>query len=219
MLQIHFMDPWILWFWAPMLACHVGILAWLNHIRTQGVRELWGDRLLLDAFSPRTKTQSLSLWAHWLVFSLIMAAALAGPNVDSAPDMVPAGAVQVEFVYDVSPSQAAEDYRSFLPAPRGSLLAPSRDFQWGTRLDAAKFYTREDLLPQIANNQAGLTTIEGAGYNMWDITTDLAPNGAFQHMLDKFVQVGAAPGGGCDYTSGLQAALDEFQLMQAVAKT
>jgi hypothetical protein len=58
--------------------------------------------------------------------------------------------------------------------------------------------------------------MEGSGYNMWDLTRDLSKSGAFNHVLEKFVQIGAAPGGGSDYTSGIQAALDEFDLITGV---
>ncbi len=58
----------------------------------------------------------------------------------------------------------------------------------------------------------------GEGFNMWDLTTDLSAKGAFNVMRQKFVQVLAAPGGGSDYTAGLQAAVKEFDIMSEVHK-
>jgi von Willebrand factor type A domain len=216
MLNIQFMDPHVLWVWVPITLVLGGAFAWYNLRTLSGARELWGDHVFLKQFSPRNTVQNLSLWTQWLAFLQVLVIALAGPHLSTAPDMVPAGAVQVEFVYDVSPSMVAEDYRGFLPAPDGGII-PDKGFQWGTRLDAAKFYTNQ-LLPQLKGNEVGLTTLMGEGFNMWDLTTDLSPKGAFNVMLQKFVQQGAAPGGGSDYTKGLNVALAEFDLMTEVHK-
>jgi hypothetical protein len=180
------------------------------------VRQLWEDHVQLDKLSPTSKWQNRSLWFQWVVLLEVLLLALAGPNFSTMPEMVAAGAVQVQFLYDVSPSMGAEDYRSFLPAPPGGTI-PDAAYAWGTRLDAAKYYMN-DLLPQLENNEAGIITIEGVGYNLWDVTRDLTPTGAFHHMLDKFVKPGAAPGAGADYTSGIQAALDEFDLVSQSEK-
>lgn len=216
MLNIKFMDPSVLWVWVPIVLILGGALAWYNLRALNGARELWGDHIFLKQFSPTNSAQSKRLWAMWVGFVLILVVALAGPQLSTTPDMVPAGSVEVEFVYDVSPSMAAEDYRAFLPAPDGGSI-PDKAFQWGTRLDAAKYFTTQ-LLPQLKDNQAGLTTLMGSGFNMWDITSDLSAKGAFNVMRQKFVQVFAAPGGGSDYTAGIKAALDEFDLMTEVHK-
>ncbi len=216
MLNIKFMDPSVLWVWVPITLILGGALAWYNLRALNSARELWGDHIFLKQFSPKNSAQSKRLWAMWVGFVLILVVALAGPQLSTTPDMVPAGSVEVEFVYDVSPSMAAEDYRAFLPAPDGGSI-PDKAFQWGTRLDAAKYLTTQ-LLIQLKDNQAGLTTLMGSGFNMWDITTDLSAKGAFNVMRQKFVQVFAAPGGGSDYTAGLKAALDEFDLMTEVHK-
>ncbi len=214
MLNLRFMDPSVLWVWVPMTIVLGGAFAWYNLRALDSARELWGDHIFLKQFSPQNSAQSKRLWAMWVGFVLILVVALAGPQLSTTPDMVPAGSVEVEFVYDVSPSMAAEDYRAFLPAPDG-LSIPDKAFQWGTRIDAAKYYTGQ-LLVQLKNNMAGLTTLMGDGFNMWDMTTDLSPKGAFNVMRQKFVQVLAAPGGGSDYTNGLKSALAEFDLMDEV---
>lgn len=216
MFDIKFMDPHVIWVWVPIVAVLGGAFAWYNLRTLDGARKLWGDYVFLKQFSPRNSAQGFSLWVQWVSLILVLVFALAGPHISQAPDMVPAGAVQVEFVYDVSPSMAAEDYRPYLPAPEGG-RKPDNAYQWGTRLDAAKYFTTQ-LLTQVAGNEAGLVTMMGSGYNMWDITTDLSPHGAFNVMLQKFVQVFSAPGGGANFTSGFQTALDEFDLTSAIEK-
>lgn len=214
MLNVRFMDPTVLWVWVPIVLVLGGAFAWYNLRTLEGARQLWGDHIFLKQFSPRNAAQTKSLWLQWLCFVVVLVIALAGPQVSTAPDMVPAGSTEVEFVYDVSPSMGAEDYRPFLPAPEGQSM-PDKSFQYGTRLDAAKYYTTQ-LLVQLKDNAAGLTTLMGEGFNMWDITTDLSPKGAFNVMRQKFVQIKAAPGGGSDYTAGLKAALAQFDLMSEV---
>jgi hypothetical protein len=120
-------------------------------------------------------------------------------------------------VFDVSNSQAAQDPRPYYAAISGE-KDPGKAYQWGTRIDMNKALFKRDLLPQLKDNKAGLITVEGTGYNMWDVTSDIGPDGAFQHMLNKFVQPGSAPGGGCDYTSGIQAAINEFDLISSIEK-
>jgi hypothetical protein len=215
MFNIKFMDPQVLWLWVPLIASSSGVLAWYNWRAMDIARQFWGDRFMLNRFSPTNGFQSRVLWGEWLAFLLIAALSLSGPNISQLPEMVPAGSTQVEFIYDVSPSMAAEDYRAFLPPPPDGM--PDSAFQFGTRLDAAKYFTAK-LLPQLDQNEAGLVTMEGSGYNMWDVTRDLSKTGAFNHVLEKFVQIGSAPGGGSDYTSGIQSALDEFDLITGVEK-
>jgi hypothetical protein len=180
-------------------------------------RDYWGERLTLNEFSPRTRKESISLWLQWVLVVALLVVCCCNPNLTTMPQTVEAGAVEWQNVFDVSNSQAAEDTRPFYGALTGE-QDPGPLFQWGTRLDTNKALFKKYLLPQLNNNKAGIITVEGAGYNMWDITSDLSASGAFQHMLNKFVQTGSAPGGGCDYTSGIQAALDEFDLVASIEK-
>jgi hypothetical protein len=215
MFNIQWMAPQALWLGLPALAVFGLGLAWYNLKVLGGARDLWGERVMLDQFSPTSPQQSRSLWGQWLGLIMCLVIALGGPNLSTLPEMVRAGAVQVQFVFDVSNSMAAEDYRPFLPAPAGQVM-PSKVMQWGTRLDAAKYYLIRDFLPQLSTNSAGITTVEGVGYDLWDLTSDLSPGGAFYHMLSRAVKPGAAPGGGSDYTSGIKSSLDEFDLIDQI---
>lgn len=208
MFGIEFQAPLLFWVGIPLVLSVVAALAYANLLTVDSVRRLWGDQVMLDQFTPRDKRQSYSLWAQWIALVAVLLLACAGPNISQTPQMVPAGAVQVVFMYDTSPSMGAEDNKSYMKAPPGV----DSSAQWGTRLDLAKQLTRQ-LLPQLGNNEAGLITVMGAGFNMWDITRDLSSRGAFNHMLDKFVKLGAAPGAGADYANGLLSALAEFEVI------
>jgi len=213
MLGIEFQHPLLIWVGIPLVLSVVAALAYANLLTLDGVRRLWGDHVMLDQFTPRNKRHSYSLWGQWVAIIVVLMLACAGPNISKTPQMVPAGAVQVVFMYDGSPSMGAEEFKPVMKAPPGL----DSSSQWGTRLDMAKQLTRE-LLPQLGNNEAGLITVMGAGFNMWDITRDLSSRGAFNHMLDKFVKLGAAPGAGCDYANGLLSALKEFEVISEYQK-
>jgi len=185
-------------------------MAWYNTKGVEQARKFYGTEALLDLFSPRNFVQMRALWAQWILFFLVIVAAAAGPNASSTPTLARAGALQVEAIYDVSNSMNAEDYRAYdKPAPGDSM--PTAMYQWGTRIEHAKRIMNSDFMPQLKDNEVGLITMEGSGYNMWDLTRD--HSGALAYMHRKFVKVGAAPGGGSDYTSGIKAALDEFNLI------
>jgi hypothetical protein len=142
-----------------------------------------------------------------------LVAAIAGPNSPDTPNLVRKGAVQVEFAIDVSNSMCAEENRPYLQPSLGQRV-PSEMYQWGTRIDQAKRII-QNWLPQLQGNEAALITVEGSGYNMWDLTWDHdSPKSAFQVVLNDFINCGAAPGGGADYASAIKTALDEFALPQ-----
>jgi hypothetical protein len=226
---ISWLDPqkWVLlniqwsnhhwWMWVLASMALTALIAVYNVKVVESTRDFWGDRLVLGEFSPVSRNQSISLWAQWVVIVACLVTACFSPNLTALPQMVEAGAVEWQNVFDVSNSQGAQDTRPYYAALSGE-KDPGAIYEWGTRIDTNKALFKRDLLPQLKDNKAGLITVEGEGYNMWDITSDLRPGGAFLYMLNKFVQVGSAPGGGCNYTSGIQAALDEFDLMQAIEK-
>lgn len=206
---IQFMDPYLFWIGAPCVLLAGLALAWYSTKLTVSARAFFGDLALLGPLSPKTVTQTRSLWAQWILFFMLLLAAAAGPNASSTPTLARAGALQVVMVVDVSNSCGAEDYRPYMPVPAGS-TAPGLMYQFGTRCDMAKLIAERDLLPQLKDNEVGIITVAGAGYNMWDLTRD--HEGALKYMLGNYVKPGAAPGGGADYTSGLQSALKAFKI-------
>lgn len=210
MFGISFMVPYLFWIGAPLVLLAGLALAWYSTKLTESTRSYFGELALLGPLSPKTVKQTRSLWAQWIALFVILITAAAGPSGTSTPTLAKAGALQVMMVYDVSLSCGAEDYRAFIPAPPGKQI-PGAMYEWGTRCDMAKLITERDLLPMLKDNEVGLVTVAGAGYNMWDLTRD--HEGALKYMLRNFVKAGAAPGGGADYTSGLQTALKGFDAM------
>jgi hypothetical protein len=189
------------------------VIAFYNTRSVDAARRSWDGLMSAGKFAPRSSKDLWKLWFRWWLLFAIMVATLAGPNATDTPDEVRAGAVQVEFAIDVSNSMCAEENRPFLKPEAGESM-PGSMYQWGTRIDQAKRIIL-GLLPQLRGNQVGLVTIEGSGYNMWDLTWDHnSPKSAFQVILNNFVNCGAAPGSGADYASGIEAALKEFSLPQ-----
>ncbi|MBX9689613.1 MAG: hypothetical protein K2X27_23080, partial [Candidatus Obscuribacterales bacterium] len=138
MFAIQFMDPYLFWIGsaAVLLVCF-GFAVYSTKA-VEGARKFFGELILLDQFSPSGLRELRSLWIQWTCFFLLLIAALAGPNATDTPTQARAGALQVQLVFDVSPSMGAEDYRSTLPQTNESKQAGAM-YQWGTRLDAARF--------------------------------------------------------------------------------
>jgi len=204
------------WIWVLAAMAVTGLFAAYNLRVQESTRGFWGDRLVLNEFSPRTRNEGIRLWIKWMLVIGALVTALFSPNMTDMPQVSEAGSVQLENVFDTSPSEAAEDTRAFYAALSGE-KDPGPDYQYGTRLDTNVALFKRDLLPQLRGNKAGIITVEGAGYDMWDITSDLSKDGALQSML-KYVKPLAAPGAGSDYTSGINAALYEFDLIAGLEK-
>jgi len=210
MLGISFMVPYLFWIGAPLVLLAGLALAWYSTKLTESTRSYFGELALLGPLSPKTVKQTRSLWAQWIAFFVILVTAAAGPSGNDTPSLARAGALQVMMVYDVSNSCGAEDYRAYVPPAPGQEV-PGSMYAWGTRCDMARLITERDLLPMLKDNEVGLVTVAGVGYNMWDLTRD--HGGALKYELQNFLKPGAAPGGGADYTSGLRTALKGFDSM------
>ena len=83
---------WYLWL-LPTLPPLFLIAVW-NIRRIRYTRDLWGDRVILDRFTPRSGRQLVVMWVHWIVIVLCLVAFLGGPNISAAPQMARAGAVE-----------------------------------------------------------------------------------------------------------------------------
>jgi hypothetical protein len=189
-----------------------GLLAWWNVSRHRSLLAFWSERIERGPVAPKNARQYRNLWALALTILIVMVVSLGGPNLTGAPLTVPKGAVQVVGDFDVSNSMGALTYRAFYSSMSGK-SDPGPSLQWGTTLDASKSLFKEDLLPQLADNEVGLIAAGGKGYNTWDITRELSEDGALMHMLNEHLKVGAAPFGGSDYANSLQLTLDEFALV------
>jgi len=214
--HVHFVHPLIFWLGLPCILSFLLLAAYYNTRLIEGLRKFYAPAgmILLDIFSPRSLKQLVSIWAHWILAACFLVTATAMPNGSFAPDLVRKGSVYVEFVVQVNNAMGDESDRKY--HPEGD---PGAMYQWGTRLDQVKRYIDNDFLPQLKGNKTGITTVEGAGYNMWDLTDDNeSPISAFRVMLDSFTKVGSAPGKGANYASGFQSALDEFDLIRDMDK-
>ena len=117
--------------------------------------------------------------------------------------------MKVIFLAQTNNEMADESDRKYAPGPD-----PGPMYQYGTLLDMAVRFVRNDFLPQLADgNETGIVTVEGKGSTLWNLTTDNEnPTGAFQVMLRDFMRVGAASGSGSNYVSGFDTALKEFKV-------
>jgi hypothetical protein len=216
MMHIRFMYPLVFWLGVPATLAIFACAALYSISVLEGLRRFYAPSgmFLLDKCSPRNRTQAISVWAHWALAASLLVCAAAMPNCNFAPELARKGALQVEFVVQVNNAMGDESDRRFHPEGDPGLM-----FQWGTRLDMVKRFIDSDFLPQLAGNKTGITTVEGAGYNMWDLTDDnQGPASAFRVMLDNFTQVGSAPGEGANYASGFATALKEFDLISSIDK-
>jgi hypothetical protein len=200
--------------WAVRTTLVIAVLALWNTYRYVAKRNYWGADLELNDFSPRNLGQYIRLWVIMGSVPVILIVSLGGPNLSSAPVTVPAGSTQVMFIHDTSNSESAMDGRPYYSAITG-LPDPGANRAWGTRLQYGKWYFTEDLLSQLADNQAGLIACGGVGETMAPLTRDLGEHGAFRRVLERYLQVGGAPYGGADYADCLQKALKEFARIKA----
>jgi hypothetical protein len=209
MLNIEWMNPRVITTWGLPLLGVCGLLFWYSWRVLRNTHQLWEDQLVLGAFSPRTRWQLACLCGQWLGIVICLVLVLAGPNFVDGVKTVPAGGAKVIFAFDGSNSFAAEDTRPFY----GQLVGekdPGLKYQWGTRLDTARYYAAVDLLPQLIGSEAGLIIGKSIAENVWNLTQDLSEAGAFVYQLKHAIQPGAARGEECDYGVIFQAALDEF---------
>ena len=215
--NIHFVYPLVFWIGVPVTVALFAAAGWYNTLRLHGLRKHYaGDESMihLDRYSPRNNKQVVSVWVDWTVAIVFFVVALAMPNGTFAPDLVRKGAVYVEFVIQVNNAMGDESDRKYHPEGDPGVM-----YQWGTRLDMVKRFIVQDMLPQLKGNKTGLTTVEGKGFNLWDLDQDNEdPTGGFRVMLDSFAKIGSAPDAGANYASGFQTALDEFDLIKSQDK-
>lgn len=170
-------------------------------------RAAFGEKRLVDRVSPPLSHRAERLTrALWLAAIALAVVALAGPSTPDMPTRVKAGTLQVVIVTDVSKSMAAEDYRADMPAQNGvpaeQVLGP-----YGMRLDMVKQTVENQIMPAIVGNELGVSTFEGDGFDQADLTDDFE---SLRWVIDNWVKIDNAPGGGSDYAEGMKTALTMF---------
>ncbi len=203
---LSFLRPFLLLALAAVVPITAGALYLAYHAR-RNARKAYGEERLVNRYSntPSRRTE-LSVGLAWVVAMAMLVIAAAGPMLPQAPDTVPSGSLRVVVVSDVSKSMAAEDYRSVMPAKSG-VPAAEVPGPYGTRLEAVKRVIEDQIMPAIIGNQLGIATYCGNGFDQADLTDDFA---SLRWVIDNWMKVGNAPGGGSDYAEGLSMALQIF---------
>lgn len=178
-------------------------------------RQAYGETRLVDRFTrPLTLRGELGLMGAWLLAMTMLVVSMAGPLTKALPTTVPAGSLQVVAVVDVSKSMAAEDYRALMP-PKDGYEPEMVPGPYGNRLDYVKHLLSSQVMPAIAGNQLGMVTYSGNGFEQVPLTDDWSSS---RWVMDNWVVVGNAPGGGSDYAEGLVMALDMLERDQEADK-
>jgi Ca-activated chloride channel family protein len=169
-------------------------------------RKTYEDANVNKFSTPLRLAAEYSLLGAWAAIVTLLVVAAAGPVVPDAPTKVQEGSLQVVILSDVSRSMAAEDYRANMP-PKDGVSPDLVTGPYGTRLDMAKLVVETQIMPAVTGNEIGIATYCGNGFNQADLTTDYK---SLRWVLDNWMQIGAAPGGGSDYSEGLKAAMEIF---------
>jgi len=194
---------WLPLGWLLTAAC------WWIALRSQrSMRELYGERELVDAYTRReSQRQVVMQLAGWLAVVTLLMVAIAHPVTKDEPHSVAAGSVRVVAVLDVSKSMAAEDYRDTMPVENGdtqaALIGPH-----GSRLAMAKYAIEHQIMPAVRENKLGLVTFTREYWPQSPCTTDFI---SLKWVMDHWVGLGSAPGGGSDYVAGLRGAVDTIK--------
>jgi hypothetical protein len=208
--ELHFLRPLLLLSLIGLVPL-VSLVWYLGFQLRVKARKVYGEEKLVNRFSKPLRLASEGLLlGGWLVAVVAIAIAAAGPVVPDAPTNVQAGSLQVVVVSDVSKSMAAEDYRSVMP-PKvingQSVPADQVPGPYGSRLDMTKYVIINQIMPAIRGNQLGVVTYCGNGFDRADLGDDF---NALTWVINNWMVIDGAPGGGSDYAEGLKEALNLF---------
>ncbi len=204
--NVSFLRPFVLTALLVVVPMTCGLLA-LGYRARLKARRAYGEASLVNTYSAKlSRSVELAVAAAWAAAIALVVIAIAGPTIQAAPDKVPAGSLKVVVVSDVSKSMAAEDYRQQMPG-KGGVSARDVPGSYGSRLQAVKQVVEEQIMPAITGNQLGVSTYCGNGFDQADLTDDFV---SLRWVIDHWMQVGNAPGGGSDYAEGLSMALKIF---------
>jgi hypothetical protein len=205
----------------------VAALLWASaHQRLKARRDWAEENKLTDRFSrPFSKSLEVLKGALWLTAVAAVVVAAAGPVMEDAPLKVREGSMELVSVVDVSTSMAAEDYRTAMPDKPiydesgkkviGHLPQDQVPGAYGSRLDMTKHVIKTQIMPTLERNKLGLVNYSGEGFIQADLTDDYA---ALTWVMDHWMRIGQAPGGGSDYAIGLETAYKMFKEEPPTAK-
>lgn len=204
MFDLHFLRPDYLWALVVVIPVVLG-LCYASFVARRNSQANFGEAELLRRYTkPLTLRSELFVSAIWVLATTLVVIALAGPMSKSLPTTVKSGSLQVVAVVDVSKSMGAEDYRSNMPAKDNvpADLVPGR---YGHRLGFVHVLLKEQVMPAIIGNQLGVVLYTGEAHEQVSLTDDWTATG---WVLDNWMRIGNAPGGGSDYASGIDKALE-----------
>ena len=193
------------YFWLLALLPFAAIALVGGWYARRGAENAYGDDSKVYRYGNKPRRwMDNALSIGWCVVVLGIVLTAAGPSANNTPVRVPEGTVQAIPVVDVSKSTGAEDYREAMPADAGE--RPDINAAWGRRIDMAKYQIYK-IMKAIEGNQLGLVTYTEQGFAQGELTTDFF---ALRFVLEKWVDVGSAPGNGSNFAKGLEEAVGMF---------
>ncbi|MBK9204434.1 MAG: VWA domain-containing protein [Candidatus Obscuribacter sp.] len=215
--NMHWVRPDYLYALLAVLPAMAALL-YFSYRQRLAARKEWGEEKLIERFTrPFSRTRELIKGCLWLTATALVVLAAAGPLLTDSPIKVKEGSMRLIAVVDVSPSMAAEDYRSVMPGKeitdgRGRVIKTIPVEQvvgpYGSRLDMAKYVIRRQIMPTLEHNKIGIVNYTGQGFVQAPLTDGYE---ALSWMMDKRMGINQAPGGGSDYAEGLKTALEMFK--------
>jgi len=175
---------------------------WYAAVRAyQRSRDLYGESRLVDNYSGKFRLRSeIFTLSAWLAVAVLLSLSAAGPVMQGAPERAQSGSLDVVVAVDVSTSMGAEDYKDSIPADVLDNFVSGH----GSRLDEAKYLILKEIMPAVQDNKLGLVTYRGEGFPQAELTDDFS---ALTFVLENWLVIGNAPGGGSDYARGLEQAV------------
>lgn len=171
-------------------------------------RRAYGEEKLIGRFTkPLRLASEAAVLTGWVAVVTLLTVAAAGPVTPAAPTNVKAGTLEVIAVVDVSKSMAPEDYRTVMP-PKNGIDPTMVPGAYGSRLDMTKLVLSRQVMPAIQGNRLGIVNYSGNGFNQAPLTDDFT---SLKWVMDNWMKIGAAPGGGSDYGEGLKEAVKMFK--------
>jgi Ca-activated chloride channel family protein len=214
MSALHFLSPDRLWTALALLPL-IAATIYFSYRQRLKARSDWGEEKLIERFSKPINPvfEAVRGVAIVLAWTLIFVS-WADPIAQNAPQTVRQGSMNLVAVVDVSKSMAAEDYRPVMPPKvvtngKGQLVSSTPADQvvgpYGSRLDMAKWVISNQIMPSLEHNKVGIVNYSGEAFVQAYPTDDYE---ALRYVMEHFMKIGKAPGGGSDYAAGLRAALD-----------
>lgn len=209
--DLQFEHPgWIYWGWLSLVfVIAVCVFAYMN---MKALRDAYSDAGNLNR-TTRELTWGSTIFKAVMygLIALLVTVALAGPFEANQPTIVPSGSLHLATALDVSPSMAAECYKSVLPVPTGPDGVKEVPIgAWGSRLQTAKWILGEQMMKALPGNKVSIGVYTAEPWPQAPLSEDY---NTLRLMLTDtgWIGIGSAPGGGSDYVQGLRLAIQQLR--------